>query len=170
MTDLKPVQAQVTTPKTLLAMEIWGDVSAVETRLGAALPAPGTASEHNGRRFLWWEPDTWLVRAPSADRDAAIDVLMRAVDAEGAITDLSGGFTRHRLDGAGWRELLMIGGVFDAESPKFGVSSVVGTVIHHMPVRLDVISEASVEVYVPPSYSDDLLHHWAQAISRRASV
>jgi hypothetical protein len=60
----------------------------------------------------------------------------------------------------------MIGGVFDAESPSFGPGSMAGTVIHHMPVRLDVVSEGAVDAYVPPSYADDLLDHWRRSAAR----
>ena len=169
MTEVPSVKVQVGPADTLLALEIWGDVSAVERRLGLSLPAPGRAIEVDHRRILWWEPRTWLVRTPAKDPRAEIEEMILAAGAEGAVTDLSGGFTRHRLTGEGWRGLLMIGGVFDAEAPAFDAGSVVGTVIHHMPVRLDVLSESTVEVYIPPSYSDDLLHHWRQAISRLAS-
>ena len=166
MTEAPRVEVRAAVPAMLLILEIWGNVSAVERRLSLSLPTPGKAMEVERRRMLWWEPRTWLIRTQATDRQAEIDELGVAAGSDGAVTDVSGGFVRHQLEGYGWRELLMIGAVFDAESPAFAPGSVAGTVIHHMPVRLDVLRETAVEVYVPPSYSNDLHHHWRQAIAR----
>ena len=151
--------------KTLLLVEVWGDPALAEVRLGASFPKSGRALADVDWRALWWEPGTWLIRAPSDDGALAAR-LSAAVDGEGAVTDVSGAFRRLVLLGPGWRSLLMIGGVFDAESPELGPGCVAGTVIHHMPVRLDVLSPTTVEAYVPPSYAEDLLHHWRGVATR----
>jgi heterotetrameric sarcosine oxidase gamma subunit len=144
-------------------LELWGETALVEQRLRLAPPPPCRASEAEGLRLLWWEPNTWLVRTDPAGAQAVMNRLIEAAGDDGAVTDLSGAFVRFRITGAAWRELLMIGGVFDAESPRFGPGAVAGTVIHHMPVRLDVISEGAVDVYTPPSYAADLEHHWRRS-------
>jgi heterotetrameric sarcosine oxidase gamma subunit len=156
----------VSPPETLLALEIWGDQAVVEHRLGAALPPSCRSATSGSRRLLWWEPGIWILRTTVEDRAALEPLLAPAVGDEGAVTDLSGGFIRIRISGRHWRDLLMIGGVFDAESPSFGPGSIAGTVIHHMPVRLDVVSEGAVDAYVPPSYADDLLDHWRRSAAR----
>jgi len=159
------VHVEPATGEPLLLLEIWGDQSLVESRLGASLPKPGKALAETGSRALWWEPQTWLMRAPS-DASALAGRLSEASEGEGTVTDVSGAFRRIIVHGPEWRSLLMIGGVFDAESPAFGPGCVVGTVIHHMPVRLDVLSPTTVEAYAPPSYVEDLLHHWRASATR----
>ncbi len=161
---------EVQPPECLLALELWGDRAGVEARLGAPLPLSGKSADAGERRVLWWEPGIWLVRAGAEARTALERTVAEALVAEGAVTDLSGGFVRIRLSGSLWRELLMIGGVFDAESPTFGPGSVAGTVIHHMPVRLDVVSQETADAYVPPSYAEDLMEHWTHAAARLLSA
>jgi len=160
------VQVEPIVPATLLIVEIWGDVAGVEARLGATLPAPGKALATAGWRALWWEPGTWLIRAAPEANPTLAAGLSAAIEGQGALTDVSGAFRRIILQGPAWRSLLMVGGVFDAESPAFGPGCVAGTVIHHMPVRLDVLAPTTVEAYVPPSYAEDLLHHWRGAATR----
>ena len=152
--------------QSLLGLEIWGDRAVVGVRLGAALPASCRSADMGARRLLWWEPDVWIARTTLDDRATFETVLANALDGEGAMTDLSGAFVRLRVSGNLWRELLMIGAVFDAESAAFGPGSVAGTVIHHLPVRLDVVDPATLHVYVAPSYADDLLHHWTRSAAR----
>jgi heterotetrameric sarcosine oxidase gamma subunit len=154
-------------PDALVQIEVWGDAATVGGRLAASmaldLPAPCRSIPAGDRRILFWEPNTWLVRAPLAQRDETLGRLTEALGSEGATTDLSGAFRRIGVIGPRWRSLLMIGGVFDAESPRFGPGCVAGTVLHHLPVRLDVIGKDAVDAYVAPSYAPDLLHHWTVA-------
>jgi heterotetrameric sarcosine oxidase gamma subunit len=113
----------------------------------------------NGSRVMWWEPKVWLVRGTSTD-------FAEVLAEESAAIDVTGAFSRLRITGPDWRELLMIGGVFDAESPTFGPDCIAGTVIHHLPVRLDVIDAQTVDAYTPPSYAAELAHHWEVAARR----
>jgi sarcosine oxidase gamma subunit len=108
---------------------------------------------------MWWEPKVWLVRGSAAD---LADILAE----DGAAIDVTGAFSRLRITGAVWRELLMIGGVFDAESATFTTDCIAGTVIHHLPVRLDVIDAQTVDAYTPPSYAAEMAHHWRAAAQR----
>ena len=153
-------------PATLIAIEVWGDAASVSQRLGAPLPPPCRAVVAGDRRVLWLEPNTWLVRSPRTEMDATLALLAEALGEDGAASDVSGAFTRLRVEGDGWRDLLMIAGVFDAESPGFGLGCVAGTVIHHIAVRLDVLSETAVDAYVAPSYAEGLLGHWRRSAAR----
>ena len=45
-------------------------------------------------------------------------------------------------------------------------SRVAGTVIHHLPVRLDVLASDTVDAYTPPSYAAELSALWARSIAR----
>jgi heterotetrameric sarcosine oxidase gamma subunit len=148
-------------PEPLLQIEVWGDVAAVERRLGAGLPKTGQSITLNGARVMWWEPKVWLVRG-------AATVFAEVLAEDGAAIDVTGAFSHLRIAGESWRELLMIGGVFDAESPNFGPDCIAGTVIHHLPVRLDVIDAQTVDAYTPPSYAAELAHHWEVAARRMA--
>ncbi len=160
------LQVSIAPREALFLLEIWGEQVAVESRLEATLPLPCRSATAGTARTLWWEPETWLVRAPIAERDANLERLALVAGGDGAVTDISGALTRLRVEGPLWRDLLMIGGVFDAVSPTFGPGCVAGTVIHHLPVRLDVLSDSAIEAYVPPSYAEDLLHHWTRAAAR----
>jgi heterotetrameric sarcosine oxidase gamma subunit len=79
---------------------------------------------------------------------------------DGALTAIGGGVVRVRLSGAGWRALLMEGGVFDAEDPSFAPGCSAATIIDHVNVRLHVVADDACIAYVPASYSADLLHFW----------
>jgi heterotetrameric sarcosine oxidase gamma subunit len=165
--ELEPAAADA-----LLAVELWDDVEAVSADLAdlvGPLPAPGRAAPSGVTRVLWWEPQTWLVRAPLKMRDGLSEPLAAGLRERGAVTDVSGGFRRVRVHGPLWREFLMIGGVFDAEH-GFPVGSTAGTVIHHLPVRLDAVDAGAVDAYVAQSYAEELLHHWRKAQARLASA
>ena len=153
-------------PATLIALTLWDSVAVI----ALDLPAPGYARDGPEGRVLWWEPNTYLVRARSAEGGMAMTRLTQTIGAAGAITDLSGAFSRFRLSGPSWRELLMIGGVFDAEAPAFGPGRVVGTILHHIAVRLDVLEDDTVEAYVPPSYAASLHGHWTRWEQRRSEA
>jgi heterotetrameric sarcosine oxidase gamma subunit len=157
-------------PEALLAVEIWDAVEAVAADLSpltGPLPSPCHAAGPDDLRVLWWEPQTWLIRAPLARRDALIIALTAALAGRGAVTDLSAGFKRIRLTGPRARDLLMIGAVFDAEH-SLPTGALVGTVIHHLPVRLDAVEAEIIDAYMLPSYANDLLHHWRKAWGRMA--
>jgi heterotetrameric sarcosine oxidase gamma subunit len=154
----------------LLTFETWTDSAAFgarfEAAFGATLPAPCRAIGLGVARVLWLEPAVWLLRAPRAEAAALSEKLSTVLGEDGAVTDISGGLVRRRITGPSWRGLLMIGGVFDAESRDFGPGCVAGTVIEHMAVRLDVIDAETVDAYVAPSYAHDLFHFWDRAAAR----
>lgn len=165
---LQGVRIEPAAADALLAVELWDDVEAVSADLAdlvGPLPAPCSAASLGAQRVLWWEPQTWLVRAPLNLRQGLSEPLAAALQGRGAVADVSGGFRRIRAQGPMWRELLMIGGVFDAEH-GFPVGSTAGTVIHHLPVRFDAVDAGTVDAYVAPSYAEELLHHWRKAQAR----
>ncbi len=146
---------------TLLRLDLWGDVQAFAKRFEAAFgsgpPDAGRCLNVTGGRIVRTEPRVWWLMQPVAeiiDPDGL-------VGEDGAVTDISGGWSRITIDDPQWRDRLMIGGVFDAESPAFTTDCTAGTLIEHIPVRLDVVSDTCVDVYVASSYARYFLDIWA---------
>jgi heterotetrameric sarcosine oxidase gamma subunit len=167
VTDLSLTLAEA---ETLIQIETWGDVASVSARIEAMLklplPAPCRSTGDGDHRLMWWEPQTWLLRAPGEARQGLRTQLQALLGEDGAETDLSGAFQRIRLEGGKVRDLLMIGAVSDAESSAFAPGCIAGTVLHHLPVRLDVVAEGLIDAYTPPSYAEALLHHWRIGAAR----
>lgn len=143
----------------LLQVDVWGESSELAP-VGRALDQDG---DMDGARVMWSGPRTWLVRAPLENRANVVEALAGLIGEGGAITEVTAGYARIRVKTPDWRALLMISGVFDAESPKFERGCVAGTLIDHLPVHLDVVEEDTVEVYVAPSYAPHLRALWVQA-------
>lgn len=153
-------------PRALIAFDLWSDAAAgrIGAALGGVLPGLNRSTDlPEGWRVIRVEPTVWWLSGPLADLDACRARLESALDEDGAATDLSGGFVVVALNGRGWREVLMFGGVFDGESSTFGPGSTAGTLLHHVAVRYDVRGEEAVDVYLAPSYADDLLYHLRRA-------
>lgn len=152
-------------PQPLIRLELWSRREQVSARFaeafGAALPGANRAITLHGLRVIWREPSAWMIRIEDGDRTKVLARLEEVAGADGAVTDISGAATRCALEGADWRVLLTYGGVFDAEHPDFAPGCVAGTLVEHMAVRFDVISETRVDAYVAPSYAADLLGFWA---------
>ncbi len=144
----------------LHVFEIWSNPAAVADRFkaatGFALPPTGRSGGNDALRVIRFEPTVWLVEG---DVSALGDVL----GTDGALTAIGGGIVRVRLSGAGWRTLLMEGGVLNAEDPTFSAGCSASTIIDHVNVRLHVVSDDVCDAYVPLSFSADLLHFWQEA-------
>lgn len=144
----------------LHAFEIWSAPAAVARRFkaatGFALPAMGHSAGNNALRLIRYEPTVWLVEGDAK-------VLPAILADDGALTAIGGGVVRMRLSGKDWRGLLMEGGIFDAENPRFGLACSGSTVINHVNVRLCVVSDYICDAYVPLSFSSALLHFWQDA-------
>lgn len=158
-------------PAALIAVDVWSRFDAACRRLVEALggPLPGllrAADLADGWRAVRVEPTVWWLSGPLAGLEATVGALEAALGEDGAAVDISGGFARLEVAGPRWRELLMIGGVFDAEDPAFGPGSTAGTVLYHAGVRYDVVDDRRVHVLVPPSYAHDLLHHLRATAAR----
>lgn len=141
----------------LYALEIWSNPVEVAERFEAAtqfaLPPTGRSSGSDALRLIRFEPTVWLVEGDPA---GLADVL----DGDGALTAIGGGIVRVRFSGAGWRSLLMEGGVFDAEAPAFAPGCSAATIFDQVNVRLFVESDDACIAYVPLSYAADLIHFW----------
>jgi heterotetrameric sarcosine oxidase gamma subunit len=166
-----PTTVQALGPAALIAVDVWGAFDSAAARLGERLGGslPGllaTTDLAGDWRALRVEPTLWWLIGPLADLEAELIAVEAALGEDGAAVDLSGGFARLEIDGPGWRELLMIGGVFDAEDAAFGAGSTAGTLLHHASVRYDVVDEGRVHIFVAPSHAQDLLHHLRAAAAR----
>jgi heterotetrameric sarcosine oxidase gamma subunit len=158
-------------PAALIAVDLWGDLDDAGKRLGAALGGPLPDPLHSadlagGWRAVRVEPTVWWLAGPLAALEGALATAAAALGEDGAAVDLSGGFVRLEVAGPAWRELLMVGGVFDAEDPAFGPGSTAGTILHHVGVRYDVVDDVRVHILVAPSYAHDLLEHLRAAAAR----
>ena len=137
----------------LHVLEIWSNPVAVldrfEAALGASLPRLGASLQLPAMRLIRYEPTVWLVEGETTG-------LAEVLGSDGSLTAIGGGIVRVRLSGAGWRSLLMEGGVFDAESADFALGCSAATLIDHVNVRLLVESDDACLAYVPLSYAHDM--------------
>ena len=147
-------------PAPLHVLEIWSNPLAVLKRfemvLGASLPLLGASLQLPEMRLIRYEPTVWLVEGKTGG-------LAEILGSDGSLTAIGGGLVRVRLSGAGWRSLLMEGGVFDAESMTFATECSAATVIDHVNVRLLIESDDACLAYVPLSYAHDVIHFWTVA-------
>ena len=168
------VSLQTPEPSRLIRFEIWSDFEATQARLAKVLggPLPGIckSADLGAARLIWVEQHTWLIRTSPADADLMLSTVTAALGQDGSASDMSGALRRLRITGPGWRTLLTIGGVFDAENPDFAPGCMAGTIIAHSPVRFDVISADCVDAYTPPSYAPDLFGFWCEAAERLAKA
>jgi heterotetrameric sarcosine oxidase gamma subunit len=158
-------------PAALIAVDVWAGLDAAAARLGESLGGelPGllrSADLGAGWRAVRVEPTVWWLGGPLTALEARLAAVETTLGEDGAAVDLSGGFVRLEVAGPAWRELLMIGGVFDAEDPAFGPGSTAGTVLHHASVRYDVVDDQRVHILVAPSYAQDLLGRLGAAAAR----
>jgi heterotetrameric sarcosine oxidase gamma subunit len=158
-------------PAALIAVDVWSAFDAAVARLGKALGGalPDLLRSNDlagGWRALRVEPTVWWLAGPLAGLEAGFAAAGAGLGDDGAAIDLSGGFARLEVAGPGWRELLMIGGVFDAEDPAFGAGSTAGTLLRHAGVRYDVVDDGRVHILVAPSYAQDLLGRLRAAATR----
>ena len=157
MTDLS-ITALPATP--LHVLEIWGNAPSVAKRFakafGASLPPLGSSLPLPSMQLIRYEPTVWLV-------EGEIGGLAEILGSDGNLTAIGGGLVRVRLSGAGWRSLLMEGGVFDAESREFVTGCSAATVIDHVNVRLFVENGDACLAYVPLSYARDMIQFWTVA-------
>ncbi len=173
MTDAsaQSTTVEILPPTALIALDLWdaaqpGHWLAAEAP-GFSLPGPGQSAELGGEwRAIRIEPTVWWLSGPLEDLSPQLERLEAALGELGAVADISGAFARLAVAGPGWRAILMIDGVFDAENQAFGPGSNAGTVLHHVGVRHDVIAEDLVHIHVAPSYGEHLLAHLTAVAAR----
>lgn len=109
--------------------------------------------------LLQVEPRRWWLLGA---RDRLESLEARIAD-HGALAPIGGGLVRATISGPGWRSLLMIAGLFDAEDPGFTTGSTVSTMIHHIAVRIAVTAPEACDVYFAASFAPALIEHWLKA-------
>ena len=144
-------RATVTDPHVSISIAPAGDVVVLDMWREAAPLLHGV-------RAIQVEPRRWwLINAGSK-----IEAVTKALGENGAITPIGGGLMRATLTGPGWRSQLMISGVFDAENPAFKPGNCAATIIGHVSVWIDVISDETAHVYFAASLRTAIEHLWAQ--------
>ncbi|MBC7519672.1 MAG: hypothetical protein H7268_01050 [Sandarakinorhabdus sp.] len=156
------------TGQTLFRLALWNDAgrARIGDGLGAALPGPCRSIMAGTERLLWLEDRHWLVACANADAAAVLNRVQGLVGDDGTVTEVGAALVGRCITGTGWRELLMIGGVFDAENPGFGPGSVARTIMHHSPLLIDVVAETRVHAYVPASYAGEFFAFWDAELAR----
>ena len=156
------------TGQTLFRLALWDDAAKarIGAGLGAALPGPCRAISVAGQRWLWLEAGHWLISCADAEASAVRHQIEALVDGDGALVDVGAALNGRCITGNGWRELLMIGGVFDAEDPGFGPGSVARTVMHHSALLVDVIAADRIHAYVSASYAEAFFGFWTAELGR----
>lgn len=139
-----------------LAVAPAGDIIALDLWAGT-LPDLGV-------RTLHVEPRRWWLFDAAGRDDIAAEIA-----GNGAMAPIGGGLMRAVLTGPGWRGLLMISAVFDAENPGFRPGQVAATVIHHVPVWIAPIAADACEVYFAASHGEDLVALWTRRIALSAA-
>jgi len=124
----------------VVVLDLWDDQTPDLTGITALTVEPG--------RY-------WLI-----DTAAQMSALAAQVADHGALTPIHGGLMRATFNGAGWRELLMHGGWFDAEDTAFGPGACAATLLHHVSVWIAPQTDESAHVYFAPSYTADLRKRW----------
>lgn len=132
----------------IVVVDVWSDV----------------VPDFGSLRALRVEPRRWWL-IDAGDTGA----LAAALVEDGTLTPICGGLVRATLTGPGWRALLMVAGVFDAENPDFGPGDCAATVIHHVPVWIAPLAADCAEVYFVASYAEGLIDLWTKAIERGLS-
>ena len=118
--------------------------------------------DFGGVRAVRVEPRRWwLIDAG----DIAATIAGQIADS-GTTIAIGGGLVRATLTGPGWRPLLMLAAVFDAEDPRFGPGNCAATILHHVPVWIVPVAADCAEVYFAASYARGLTDLWTAAIDR----
>ena len=103
------------------------------------------------------EPRRWWL----IDAAHKVEAIAEAIGENGAITPIGGGLMRAALTGPGWRSQLMISGMFDAENPAFKPGDCAATIIGHVSVWIDVVSDETAHVYFAASLRGDMEQLWS---------
>ncbi len=145
----------------MVVLDLWSD----------AVPDLGIGRAVQVEPRRWWLFDRGPGAGPARDPGPQTGETgsSGARDAPGpgaSLTAIGGGLMRATLTGPGWRALLMIAGVFDAEDPGFGPGDCAATVIHHVPVWIMPVATDCAEVYFAASYAAGLVDLWTAAIDR----
>ena len=143
-------RAIVTEPNVSISIAPAGDVFVLDMWGDGDPTLNGVHAMHVEPR-LWWLID-------AGDKFQAIT---EALGDKGALAPIGGGLMRATLKGPGWRSQLMISGVFDAENPGFKPGDCAATIIGHVSVWIEVISDETAHVYFAASLRGDMEQLWS---------
>ena len=155
------------TGQTLFRLALWDDAAAarIGAGLGTQMPAPCRSHGIAAMRLLWLEDGHWLIACANADAETVRHRIEALVGTDGSLVEVGAALSGRCISGAGWRALLMVAGVFDAENPGFGLGAVARTIMHHSALLIDVIAADQVHAYVPASYAEEFFAFWdAEAV------
>ena len=113
-------------------------------------------------RTMQVEPRRWWLIDLGDERDA----VAAAITGHGALVPIGGGLTRATITGPGWRDLLSVSGFFDVGHPDLATGCVASTVIHHVAVRILVMSDWTCDVFFATSYAPTLAELWWGPVTR----
>ncbi len=156
------------TDRAIFRLALWNKAPALRIA-GAALPAPCRAITSGDLRILWLEAGHWLITCPTATATETAASIAAQIGDNGTLVEVGGALAGRQLRGGGWRELLMFGGVFDAESPGFAPGCVARTVMHHASLLIDVVADDHVNAYVPASYAEDFFPFWESRVGKSSA-
>ena len=147
---IRKARAIVTDPDVSISIAPAGDVDVLD------MWGDGDPLLH-GVHAMQVEPRCWWL----IDVGDKIQAITETLRENGAITPIGGGLMRATLTGPGWRSQLMISGVFDAENPGFKPGDCAATIIGHVSVWIDVISDETARVYFAASLRGDMEQLWS---------
>ena len=110
--------------------------------VGAIPSKVGTVAEHEGRGIMRIGPAQFWIIAPDTDD------IVGQLQGQCAVTPLSHGRTRIRLDGVPARDVLAKLMPLDFHTTVFTPGSFAMTGIHHTPVTVHCLSENRFDLYV----------------------
>lgn len=127
----------------------------IERTLGLSLPLrAGTTNADDTLRVVWVGPDDWFVIGPRGQAGALVQQLRVAASLfQGAVTDVSGGYTVLRLSGVSARDVLAQGCPLDLHPRAFPAGVTAGSHFFRATVWLwKVDNEPTYEVLVRRSF------------------
>ena len=91
-------------------------IVAAEKLMGQRLPLSAHTMSVEDHACYWLGPGEWLLATGQAQANELYDELVQALSSGGGtVSDLSGGYTKFSLSGAGWNGLLAMGCTLDLE-------------------------------------------------------
>ena len=135
------------------------DRSAIESAIGAALPAPGKTAVGRSTA-LWVGPERWFVVAPG--RNDLAEQLEKIAGGL-AITDLSHSRTVLRLSGPKLRDVLAQGCSVDLHPRAAKAGDCFVTAVARHSALLHLVDDTTADIYVYRSFGQDLVEWLLEA-------
>ncbi len=107
----------------------------LQDALGLVLPGPNRQTHHDGIRYLWAGPETWLALADAAGPDFDLRMAQNC-STLAAVTDQSDGRTILRVSGPAARDVLAKLVPIDLHPSAFPPDATAMTLAAHIPVQI----------------------------------